>query len=551
MAKIETTFIRPQEVFDVDSKKSKVVYNGYENNPHELELKENLDNDVKAEINEEFVPNDNNNLVFTDSENTEHELITAEGFGDALNEALPTALANAQVIKTTWAELKDLRDNGNLIAGSLYRITDYNCTTTQENTRSAGHQFDIVLLALSENKLAEEGWAMMNENDVYDVTFGDGVTKKCWIYNVQPEEEYPSYNIVDYNTLLGLDGNSADDITFNEENKTATTDVPSTNLEYSNTPYNYFQNSNLSAWKVWYCLDNDTARFAWADDSIDEGSPASIMENTSVATYTRNLQNDTEDENVQYYAWEDTGNNTIVYTTSETPQIGDNIYIMIKGHVVDSITMKVSQFTPAHEGTGLPNGRGVIYRLIDEFNNDVAYDFKNIQFIRPLTDGYYNAQGTDTWVYTLNAYDEYNYPNVQFDASIIVKTWGNYAGYGFVNNNYINNYPSINSRAFALPDVVAQTFAQDDGTYGGTTGNKIDTSRNITLLGTVNIKIQRSRTIFIGLDVCNVCIENVTNLTIEEGCGNIRYYYTNTSNNKTIVSSNVMYINDKKVLTET
>ena len=57
----------------------------------------------------------------------------------------------------------------------------------------------------------------------------------------------------------------------------------------------YFANCDLNAWKIWYCIDNDTARFAWADST---------------------------------------------------------------------------------------NGKGVIYRMIDEFNNDVAYDFKNIQFYR-------------------------------------------------------------------------------------------------------------------------------------------------------------------------
>ena len=55
----------------------------------------------------------------------------------------------------------------------------------------------------------------------------------------------------------------------------------------------YFASSNLNAWKVWYCLDNDSTRFAWADTT---------------------------------------------------------------------------------------NGKGVIYRLIDERNNDVPYDFKNILY---------------------------------------------------------------------------------------------------------------------------------------------------------------------------
>ena len=57
----------------------------------------------------------------------------------------------------------------------------------------------------------------------------------------------------------------------------------------------YFANSDLNAWKIWYCIDNDTNRFAWADST---------------------------------------------------------------------------------------NGKGVIYRMIDDLNNDVPYDFKNIQFYR-------------------------------------------------------------------------------------------------------------------------------------------------------------------------
>ena len=57
----------------------------------------------------------------------------------------------------------------------------------------------------------------------------------------------------------------------------------------------YFANSDLNAWKIWYCIDNDTDRFAWADSV---------------------------------------------------------------------------------------NGKGVIYRMIDEFSNDCPYDFKNIQFYR-------------------------------------------------------------------------------------------------------------------------------------------------------------------------
>lgn len=83
--------------------------------------------------------------------------------GESIKSTIDSLKNKSSITKVTWQELKDKRDAGKLIPGALYRITDYQCTTTQENTKSAGHQFDIVLLALSENKLAEEGWAMKNE----------------------------------------------------------------------------------------------------------------------------------------------------------------------------------------------------------------------------------------------------------------------------------------------------------------------------------------------------------------------------------------------------
>lgn len=71
------------------------------------------------------------------------------------------------LIKITWSELKALRDNSQLIPGRFYRITDYECTTSQANTQSAGHVFDIIVRADSENKLNEEASAIQHEGDNY------------------------------------------------------------------------------------------------------------------------------------------------------------------------------------------------------------------------------------------------------------------------------------------------------------------------------------------------------------------------------------------------
>lgn len=133
-----------------------------------------------------------------------------------------------------------MRDEGKLNAGSYYRITDYVTTTTQAYTKSAGHPFDVIVLALSENTLSEEAHAILHEGDTY------------------------------------------------------------------------FADSDLSAWQLMYCLDNDKTRFYWADEA---------------------------------------------------------------------------------------NGKGVIYRMIDEKRNDCPYDFKNILF---YSTKFTYSTPTDKYYYTFS-----------------------------------------------------------------------------------------------------------------------------------------------------
>jgi hypothetical protein len=71
------------------------------------------------------------------------------------------------LIKVTYSELKTLRDNSQLVPGTQYRITDYEFTTIQEKTKSAGHIFDIIVLATAENQLSELARAIQHEGDTY------------------------------------------------------------------------------------------------------------------------------------------------------------------------------------------------------------------------------------------------------------------------------------------------------------------------------------------------------------------------------------------------
>lgn len=339
----EINFIRPQEVYDRNTGESKVRYTSYDGS--------------------------NNFIPVVDCEN-----------------GVPRTL-----VVTTHAELKAMRDAGKLTPGSLYRITDYQCTTTQENTRSAGHQFDIVLLALSEDKLAEEGWAIMHDN-IYDVTFADGTRRRCYIYFFK-DDNGEQYNIVYADTLIGCTGyiEDGDIVNIDEENKTASVNLIQ-DFEIENLTYNYFQNSNLSAWKVWYCLDNDTARFAWADDSVDESSKKETIKvyisaediaptgeyNLSAGKYQEGMPESIEIEGKTYYVWGANGEGAVGLTLSRIPKEGDKLYFLSGDE--NEIGYVIS-YQPENL---IYNGRGVIYRLIDEWNIDYPCDFKNMQMLIPM-----------------------------------------------------------------------------------------------------------------------------------------------------------------------
>lgn len=142
----------------------------------------------------------------------------------SLNDVLYTIDTKAAEPES-YQNLAELRRTGKLVPGKSYRITDYVATTVQEDTRSANHPFDIVVMAISETNLSEDAKAVLHEGDTYFSQAG----------------------------------------------------------------------AKLDAWVIKYCFDNDATRFTWADSA---------------------------------------------------------------------------------------NGKGVVYRMVDEWGNDLPYDFKGVQFKR-------------------------------------------------------------------------------------------------------------------------------------------------------------------------
>ena len=73
-------------------------------------------------------------------------------------------------VKATYEEMTEMRDQGKLIPGQYYQITDYVTTVNEPlnpNARSAGHPFDILVRADSADTLNEQAWAVKHEGDTY------------------------------------------------------------------------------------------------------------------------------------------------------------------------------------------------------------------------------------------------------------------------------------------------------------------------------------------------------------------------------------------------
>lgn len=81
------------------------------------------------------------------------------------------------LVETSYQELVNTISEESLVPGRFYRITDYITTTVQKETKSAEHQFDVIVLAVSKTQLAPEAWAALHEGDTYFTNAGADLSK--------------------------------------------------------------------------------------------------------------------------------------------------------------------------------------------------------------------------------------------------------------------------------------------------------------------------------------------------------------------------------------
>ena len=287
-----------------------------------------------------------------------------------------------------YSDLKDLRDNNNLIPGQKYRITDYVTTTSQENTQSAGHRFDIIVEALSEDALSEDAKAVQNNDGYFDEANLEAWELKYCLDNDTSRFAWAVTN-TNTNTVNSKNVNIIDTlITNNEFNDPFLPDY----YIYIDTAGNKFNE---------YIIEDTGEEGRYGDYFFEYGRETSPdgLEN-QLCIYKNDINNDAyieggEEEGIDYsdkfFYWGTEEVDGIIYDKWKKSEVDSGWNITEDGGNVFILTQRIT----TGEVIVDCGGKGVIYWMKDEFNNECPYDFKNIQFVRyklnpPTVGGYDN-----------------------------------------------------------------------------------------------------------------------------------------------------------------
>ena len=289
------------------------------------------------------------------------------------------------IFKVTYSELVDLRDNSQLIPGRQYRIIDYVTTTSQENTISAGHPFDVIVTALNEYTLSEEAQAIQNINDRHGYFDESNISAwKIW------------YSLDNDITRFKWAG---DKIITSEEVETTTYDSSECTIKSELIDDNVFITPFNFESCVWVDTDSDyndgdnhdtyelIYEWGYFTDENDNThlclykSNADLYEEEGQPDYGdkylyRGVVNVDGEEYDYWQKWDENSESINVngdgYVYATTPRIVSNPEEYSCETTTETIETVISL-----------DPKGVIYRMIDAFNNDCPYDFKNIQFKHP------------------------------------------------------------------------------------------------------------------------------------------------------------------------
>lgn len=326
-------------------------------------------------------------------------LLNKLGIGKYLKKIKEYVDANIQYIETTYDNLVSLRNNSQLIPGKQYRIIDYVTTTNQLDTLSAGHQFDIIVTADNENTLNEKARAIQHDGDTYFAN-SNLAAWQIW-YKLDNDDNYAWVGETDIVETTDEDG-----LIYQQYFE----DFPIVNFPIIDSEQSIRTNP-------FYSLDNSFNQESIYDGYFD--SYAIEIKNEGIDPELKRIYYEiVEKGNISDIGTDKYGN---YFVSDKKHYVNDSWVVDIFGKeyyyandadLIVPIDYKIGDIVYRYEFMVHSAGtvriikankqKGIIYRMIDEYNNECPYDFKNILYLE--SEGLY-VYGPG-YYYTFSKYDE-------------------------------------------------------------------------------------------------------------------------------------------------
>ena len=138
---------------------------------------------IKLKLKGNFCNNSSSNSSDTDAKLRSDVEQIVKDFSDICTNLYESQENFFNMQQVTYSELVELRDNGELVSGKYYRITDYVATANSEsNYTPTNIPLDVIVMALTEDTLCEEGYAVKRNGYNYTSNINDAFKKTIKIY---------------------------------------------------------------------------------------------------------------------------------------------------------------------------------------------------------------------------------------------------------------------------------------------------------------------------------------------------------------------------------
>ena len=321
------------------------------------------------------------------------------------------------LINVTHSELKTLRNNSLLVPGQRYRITDFETTTTQSGTASAGHRFDIIVEATDTNMLSNEARACLPTNPAGDVTISEYYTN-----NKLVPDNWNNVNIENIPEGIKNLPNLGFTPTSNSDIRTASAykegyDI-TCNAGYLGVSFNWEsdESGTYPSTKKINCvgieLVDTSTQLVIASDFHIGSTGTSQNKNTYTVIVPK-----TGVYNIRFYIIVHPNyDNGILNSLCNMYTYRCTTYFENTDLSAWELKYSLDDDSNMFDWSNKTSGKGFIYYMKDEYNNECAYDFKNITYSGQYTFNY-NIDGTN--------YDgSVKYGNLCYSNSILLDVSG-------------------------------------------------------------------------------------------------------------------------------